>query len=253
MRIASLSPAATEILFALGLGKDIVCRDQFSLFPDAVRAIAHVRGHIDIAPEDIAPFAPDVVLTGTSIQEGVAHRLRSAGMSVVHLDPRTLPAVTESFEHLGAVFGREQEAAALALRFRQECNDVRRKAALLPRRPRVYIEEWHDPPMASGNWVSELVRIAGGEPFPIRPGELSRSVTLAEVQAFGPELIVISWCGAGALADKELLLRRAGWDGLQAVREGRVRVIDDSFFNRPGPRLTEGVRRLYGWLFELLH
>ena len=178
MRIASLSPAATELLFTWGLGGAIVCRDQFSLFPDAAKELPSVRGHIDIAPEDVAPFQPDIVLTGTSIQEGVAERLRAAGMTVVHLDPRTLPAVEESFRYLGTVLGCEERANTLCLRFRQDCNDVRKKAALLPRRLRVYIEEWHDPPMASGNWVPELVRLAGGEPFPLRPGELSRTVTL---------------------------------------------------------------------------
>ncbi len=107
--------------------------------------------------------------------------------------------------------------------------------------------------MASGNWVPEGVPIAGGEQFPIKSGELSRAVTLEEVQAFNPELIVISWCGAGDLAPKQLLLTRAGWDSLPAVSAGKVRVIDDSLLNRPGPRLAEGAQRIYSWLFEMCH
>lgn len=253
MRIASLSPAATELLFAWGLGEAVVCRDQFSLFPDAAKGLPWVRGHVDIPVEELRPYAPDIVLTGTSIQATLAQRLRSAGMTVVHLDPRTLRAVEESFVHLGTVLDREQKAQATVMAFRQALNDVRKKAALLPRKPRVYVEEWHDPPMASGNWVPELIRTAGGEPFPIAPGELSRTVTLEEVAAFNPDLVVISWCGAGALADRELLLRRPGWEALPAAVAGRVRVIDDSLLNRPGPRLPEGARRVYGWLFEMLH
>jgi iron complex transport system substrate-binding protein len=127
---------------------------------------------------------------------------------------------------------------------------VKAKAKHLQGRPRVYVEEWHQPPMASGNWVPEIVRAAGGEPFPILPGALSREVTLDEVARFGPALIVISWCGAGSLADKNLLLQRGGWDALSAVQQGSVRVIDDSLLNRPGPRLVEGAQRLYGWLAE---
>lgn len=150
---------------------------------------------------------------------------------------------------------------------------MKKVSALFHRRKKVYVEEWPafakaspggpdsvdatekewSLPMVSGNWVPELVRLSGGEPFPLPPGALSREVTLEEAAAFDPDLIVISWCGAGALADPSLLLRRPEWDRLRAVREKSVRVIDDSLLNRPGPRLVEGARHLYGWLFELLH
>ena len=78
-------------------------------------------------------------------------------------------------------------------------------------------------------------------------------MTLQEVTKFDPDLIVISWCGAGSLAEKKLLLEREGWGELRAIKQGSVRVIDDSLLNRPGPRLVEGCQRLYGWGFEMLH
>jgi iron complex transport system substrate-binding protein len=78
-------------------------------------------------------------------------------------------------------------------------------------------------------------------------------VTLEQVEQWNPDLIIISWCGAGALASKELLLNRPGWNQLKAVQHGHVKVIDDSLLNRPGPRLVEGAQRLYGWMFEVLH
>src|SRR3989338_10739026 len=135
--------------------------------------------------------------------------------------------------------------------------EVKKKAAAMRRgdapKVRLYVEEWHDPPFASGNWVPEIARIAGGEQFPVAPGALSPEVTLEEVERWNPALIVISWCGAGTLAQKELLLNRPGWDRLRAVQLGQVKVIDDSLFNRPGPRLVEGAQRLYGWMFEILH
>ena len=118
---------------------------------------------------------------------------------------------------------------------------------------RLYIEEWHNPPYASGNWVPELARIAGCMQFPVEPGALSPQVTLEQVAAFDPEMIVVSWCGAGALADRKLLMERPGWDALRAVQSRNVRVIDDSLLNRPGPRLIEGAQHLYGWAFEMLH
>jgi iron complex transport system substrate-binding protein len=253
MRIASLSPAATEILFALGCQRQIVCVDQFSNWPAEAKNIAHVMGHQTVDSEKLRTHLPDLILTATVIQRQLAADLRAAGFSVLHQDPRTLRDVESCMREIAVFLDKQEEGEALCLTFRSLLNDVKKKAALLPRRPRVYVEEWHDPPMASGNWVPELVRIAGGDPFPIPPGELSRSVTFEEVRGFDPDLIVISWCGAGSLADPNLLLDRSGWSNLRAVQTKKVRVIDDAFLNRPGPRLPEGAQRLYGWLFELTH
>ncbi|MBI1812468.1 cobalamin-binding protein [Candidatus Peregrinibacteria bacterium] len=253
MRIASLSPAATEILFALGCGSQIVCADQFSDFPEETRAIPHLKGHQEIDAEALDAFRPEIVLTGTVIQEKLASNLRSQHLPVIHQDPRTLLQVFDAIRQLGAIFAAEERAAALVLSMQQGLNAVKKKASLLESKPRVYVEEWLNLPMVSGNWVPELIRIAGGQSFPIQPGTLSREVTFEEVQRFDPDLIVISWCGAGVLAEKKLLVEREGWQTLRAIREGRVRVIDDSLLNRPGPRLLEGAQRLYGWMFEMLH
>ncbi len=253
MRIASLSPAATEILFALGCGDQIVCTDQFSDFPQAAKRIAHVRDHQAIQPGDLRRFAPELVLTGTVIQQTLCETLCADHFAVIHQDPRSLLAIEESIRQMGTICDRERGAEALILSMRQGFNTVKKMSSHFSRRPKVYVEEWHLPPMASGNWVPDVIRLAGGEPFPVPAGALSRKVTLREVRAFDPDVIVISWCGAGLLADKKILLEREGWDTLRAVREGSVRVIDDSLLNRPGPRLVEGAQHVYGWLFERMH
>lgn len=253
MRIASLSPAVTEILFLLGVGDHIVCTDQFSNFPDEAKALPHLKDHVKVSVDALKEYAVDLVFTSTVIQERLAVELRAQNFSVIHQDPRTILQIQESIKQIGMIMEREIEAKALTLSLQQALNDTKRKAALLPRKCGVYIEEWHQPPMASGNWVPELVRYSGVESFPLAPGSLSREVTLSEVQKFDPDIIVISWCGAGSLADPSLLKSRAGWDTLRAVQQGNVRVIDDSLLNRPGPRLVEGAQRLYGWAFEFLH
>ncbi len=265
MRIASLSPAATEILFALGLGKDIVCVDQFSNFPDQVKSLPHLHGHQEIIADELKKFAPEIVLTGTVIQRQLAEELRLEKFGVVHQDPRSINDIYESIRQLGTILERPMEAEDLVLKMQQGFNDVKKRAAIMingiVKRPRVYIEEWHLPPMVSGNWVPEVIRIAGGESFPVgaqhatplQSPVLSREVSLDEVKAFDPDLIIISWCGAGSLAEKKILMEREGWSGLRAVSNGHVRVIDDSLLNRPGPRLVEGAQRIYGWLFEMVH
>lgn len=258
MRIASLSPAATELLFAMGLGDKIVCVDQFSNFPDVAKKLPHVKDHQHVRPDDLKEFNPELVITGTVIQQKLHAELEAAGFAALHQDLRTINALYESIRQLGVILDRPSESEKLVLSMQQGFNAVKKKAAYLPTaggnaRAKVYIEEWHQPPMVSGNWVPEVIRIAGGQSFPINDGELSREVTFEQVMAFDPDLIVISWCGAGLLAPKELLLERKGWDALRAVREGHVRVIDDSLLSRPGPRLCEGAQRIFGWLFEMLH
>jgi iron complex transport system substrate-binding protein len=252
MRVASLSPAATEILFRLGKGNAIVCRDQYSDFPEGTAAIPKIKGHQKMSVDDVIGFMPDVILTGTVVQEKLAAELKQRGLAVIHQDPRTIPAIYKSIRDLGALFSADAEAENLVLSMQQGFNAVEKKARLLGKRPKVYVEEWHNPPMASGNWVPDVVRAAGGEPFPIPKGELSREVTLEEIRRFDPDLIVLSICGAGSMADKSLLTNRPGWNDLRAAQGNRLRVIDDSLLNRPGPRLVEGANHLYGWLFELL-
>lgn len=250
MRIASLSPAATEILFALGAGGQIVCRDQFSDYPEDAKKIHKLMGHQKIDLKELRFFQPELILTATVIQEKLAEQMRAEGLSAVHQDPRTVGGVLESIAQLGILADLEEQAKIHTKSMQQEYTALKTKAKLLPKKLKVYVEEWHDPPMASGNWVPELVSAAGGIPFPVKPGDLSRAVTLDEVRAFDPDLIVISWCGAGLLAEKSLLLHRPGWSDLRAVKSDSVRVIDDSLLNRPGPRLIDGAKRLYGWLVE---
>ncbi|PIP65065.1 hypothetical protein COU77_00725 [Candidatus Peregrinibacteria bacterium CG10_big_fil_rev_8_21_14_0_10_49_16] len=249
MRIASLSPAATEILFALGVENQIVCRDQFSNFPEETADIPKIMGHQDVNGGDLLDFEPDMLLTGTVVQQKLAEKLKHEGFSVLHQDPRCLEDVYGTIRQLGMVFEREEEAKELVQRMRKEFNTVKERARHLPKQC-VYLEEWHHPPFACGNWVPEVASFAGAQAFPIPAGELSREVSLKDVQQFDPDMIVISWCGAGLQADPKLLVNRAGWDQLRAVQIGHIRVIDDSLLNRPGPRLVEGAQRIYGWLFE---
>lgn len=253
MRIVSLSPAATEIVFAAGKGKDIVAVDQFSNFPEECKKIPHLADHQRVSIADIRAQKPDLVLTGTVIQERLAAELKEAGLPVFHQDPRTLEAVLQSMVDLGVVIGAEEQAAVLAARIREDFQQVRTKAKLLPRKARVYCEEWHLPPMVSGNWVPDVLAAAGAQGFPIQSGQLSREVTLKEVQTFDPDVMVISWCGAGRLADKNIVLEREGWNALRAVQKKNVFVVDDSLLNRPGPRLAEGARQVFAFAFQILH
>lgn len=263
MRIASLSPAVTEILFAMERQKGIVCVDKFSDFPDGAKRIPHMKDHQKIDIDALKKFGPEVIFTSTLVQKRLAEELCAAGLGVIHQDPRSILEIYESIREIGAILGCEARAHALTESMQQGFNDTKRKSGFLSRKAKVYVEEWHHPPTVSGNWVPDVVRIAGGIPLDMQNVQCkmqndernppSREVSLAEVQAFDPDVIVLSICGAGSIASKELLTNRKGWAELRAVKENHLFKIDDSLLNRPGPRLTEGAKRLFGWMFQALH
>ncbi len=263
MRIASLSPAVTEILFALEQQRHIVCTDKFSDYPEAAKAIPKLPEHQNIDPMDLRFFKPEIVFTSTLVQKKLAEHLKKEDFAVIHQDPRSIGDLYENIRTIGMLLDCSPRAHALIETLQQGFSDTKRKSGLLSRKPRVYVEEWHHPPMVSGNWVPELIKLAGGIPYGVESGKWkvesdgsnspSYEVSLEDIQAFDPDLIVLSICGAGSIASKELLTKRAGWAELRAVQENHLFVIDDSLLNRPGPRLTEGAKRLFGWIFQVLH
>lgn len=249
MRIASLSPAVTEILFKLGQGKNVVCVDQFSDVPSEVSGIPHLKDHQKVKTDDIRAFTPDLVFTSALVQEKLAEKLKKDGLGVVHQDPRSTSEMYASIREIGQLLDCSARAETLIAEMQHGFSQVKKKTGFFRSRPKVYVEEWHEPPMVSGNWVPEVVKIAGGIPMALGERAPSREVSLEEVRAFDPDLIVLSASGAS----KDLLTSRAGWAELRAVTENHLFVIDDALLSRPGPRLTEGASRLFGWIFQTAH
>ncbi len=253
MRVISLSPAVTEILYAIGAGSSIIARDQWSNWPSEAKNIPCLTGHQSVDVSAVAALKPDLVFTSTLVQRELAAVLKDMDIPVIHQDPRSIADIYDSIVQIGILMHAEERGNALISDMRSGFLQVKRRSGLFQRKLRLYIEEWHNPPMVSGNWVPDIAALAGAIPFPLPQRAESRTVTLQEVERFNPEIIVLSICGAGALADKTLISDRIGWSDLSAVVKNRVFVIDDSLLNRPGPRLVEGASRLYGWLFQVMH
>lgn len=161
---------------------------------------------------------------------------------VVHLSPRTLWDVLESVRVIGSEVGADDAASRVVKTMELGFDQLR---ATQPRyQPRVYMEEWYEPPMAAGNWVPELVAIAGGEEVIATTHNPSHEFALPALAVADPDLIVCHWCGWGNRHDSSRILNRPGWEGIRAVQTKAVHFLDDSLLNRPGPRLLEGATRL---------
>lgn len=280
MRIVSLVPNGTEILFSLGAGDLVVGVSHECDFPAEARTrpiltgsalrpgmsaaevdhavAAQVRSGASLYTLDearIAELAPDLIVTqqlcpvcavSTAQVDGAIQPLPRCP-EVLSLDPRTLSDVFADIRRVGEVAGRTAEAEALLGNLESRLEAVR--ATVQGRaRPRVAALEWLDPPFAGGHWVPEMVEMAGGTDVFARPGDPSARLTSERLRETDPDLLVVMPCGydePGAAAQLALVADRPEWRELRAVRDGRVYPVDaNGCFSRPGPRLVDGIERL---------
>ncbi len=242
-KIISLAPSNTEILYALGLGNNIIAATRFCDYPLDAKKKIRVGGWIDVDLVQVKKLKADLVLTSTFVQDKVVQEAKKYNINIVHVDPKNLEEVYESMKIIGELTYKQQEAEQLINKIKAACSELQKKV-LSGKKPRVYIEEWPNPPHVSGNWVPELVMMAGGEYQLCKSGEVSKPITLKEVEKYNPGIIILSLCGFGNKAKPEMVLKRPGWGKIDAVKKKRVYVIDDSLLNRPGPRLVEGLKFL---------
>jgi len=248
MRIVSLAPSNTEILCALGAMDDIVAVTHLCDYPFAIRDKPRIGTWISTDPERLAEFQPDLIITSYFLPEPL--RSWSSPGQLLHLAPKTLADVYASILTIGEAIHRPKEAEKLVNRMKLECA-VMKKKTIGKKTPKIYMEEWHKPPFVSGNWIPELVAIAGGDEGLIQPGEPSKPIELADLEALDPDVIVCHWYGAGSRINISTVPERPGWHQLRAIREGKLYSIDDSYLNRPGPRLVDALPTLYNFFHEL--
>jgi iron complex transport system substrate-binding protein len=275
MRIASLVPSATEMLFALGLGESVVGVTHECDWPPAAAALPHLTatvlppglsaGEIDAAVKEVvgegralysldeerlAALEPDLIVTQAVCEVcavsyddvvAVAARLPSRPR-VLQQDPSTLAEVLDDVVRLGEAAGIAERAQSLREELDRRLDAVRDAVAGAPR-PRVLALEWLDPPFLGGHWIPEMIAIAGGEDVIGQVGQKSPQVEWEDLRGLDPDVIVAMPCGwylddsrAQALAHRERL------DALGARRLFAVDAA--STFSRPGPRLVEGVELL---------
>ncbi|MBI1935852.1 cobalamin-binding protein [Candidatus Woesearchaeota archaeon] len=243
-RIVSLAPSNTEILYALGAEDRLAACTRYCDFPEEAGEKPRIGGWIDINDGLVKSYNPDLVLTSTFVQNKITSRYKKSKMNIVSLMPTTLKGVFGSISKIGKLVGKEKEAINAVNSMKESFNKIKIKIKKSRRSPRIYIEEWHKPPTVSGNWVPTLAKMAGGDYSLIKAGVHSREVSNEQIQKYDPEVIVISICGMADKAPKEWVTKRKGWENLSAVKNGKVYVFDDSWLNRPGPRLVVGLQKL---------
>ena len=245
-RIVCLTEEPTEVLYALGEQDRIVGISGFTVRPPrARREKPKVSAFTSAKIDEILKLRPDFVVGFSDIQADIAAELIRRGVEVWISNHRSVAGILDYIRRLGALVGAAEKADAHADGLQAGLDGIEREASKLSRRPRVYFEEWDEPPITGIRWVAELIRIAGGDDvFPERALEpLAKARILEdgdEVIRRAPDIILGSWCGKKFRPEK--VAARPGWDAIPAVRDGELHEIKSPAILQPGPAaLTDGV------------
>ena len=247
-RIVCLTEETVETLYLLGEERRIVGVSGYAVRPARVRKEKpRVSAFISADFAKIIALNPDLVLTFSDLQADIAAELIRSNIAVHAFNQRDVAGIFGMIHTLGALVGATEKAEALAVSLEDRLDEARERAAQLPRRPRVYFEEWDDPMISGIKWVSELIEIAGGtEVFPALAGNKSakdRIVPGEAVIAAAPDIIIGSWCGKKFVPAR--LKARPGFGAIPAVRDGALHEIKSPLILQPGPAaLTDGLDQL---------
>lgn len=249
-RIVCLTEEPTEVLYALGEQDRIVGISQFTVRPEGVRQEKpRVSAFTSARHEKILALQPDLVVGFSDIQADIARDLIKEGVEVWISNHRSVDGIISYVRRLGAMVGVPEEAERYAASLAAHVDDVRDRAAALPRRPRVYFEEWNDPHITGIGWVSELIEAAGGIDVFSEKGRssLAKGRIIADpldIVTRQPDMVMASWCGKKVLPDE--IRSRAGWEEVPAVRDDEIHEIDSAIILQPGPAaVTDGLDEIH--------
>ena len=287
LKICSLLPSATEIVFALERGDQLVAVTHECDFPpeaarlpvitqsaldhrtrssreihNHISSAVHTGSSIYVLDQDLLErLNPDLILTqelcdvcavSYEVVKKAVHRLEGH-RRILSLEPTSLGGVLETVEQVGEATGAQERAVAVVRELQDRIDRTTARAQTASGRPRVFAMEWLDPPFTAGHWVPELIRLAGGRDELAREGRPSSQIDWSRIADYDPEIIILMPCGFTLERTSDEFARVTlpdEWLGLSAVRSRHVYAVNGSaYFNRPGPRIVEGLEILA----EIMH
>ncbi len=248
-RIVCMTEETTETLYLLGEEHRIVGISGYTVRPPrARREKPRVSAFTSAKIDKILALEPDLVLGFSDMQADIAADLVRAGVAVHIFNQRSIEEILAMMQLLGAMVGSAERAGELVDQLRSRLLRIEQASQGLPRRPKVYFEEWYDPMISGIRWVSELVAIAGGEDcfseLSTSAGATGRIIASPDtVVARNPDIIIGSWCGRKFRAEQ--VASRPGWQAIAAVERGDLFEVKSSVILQPGPAaLTDGLDAL---------
>jgi iron complex transport system substrate-binding protein len=254
-RIVCLTEEATEWLYLLGEEARIVGISGYTVRPRRAREEKpKVSAFLSAKIDKILELRPDCVFGFSDLQADIAAELVKRGVQVTIFNQRSVEEIFAMLYQVAAMVGRADDGLKLLEGMRARLLAIEAAGRALPRRPRVFFEEWDEPHISAIRWVSELVGIAGGDDvFPeLSQQSLGKDRIIAdgaEIVRRNPDIVIGSWCGKKFRAEK--VAARPGWGQVNAVRDGQLFEIKSADILQPGPAaLTDGVEQLHRIMLE---
>ena len=252
-RYISLAPATTEILFALGLDEEIISVSSYCNYPPKAQEKEKFGTFSDPNIEKILSLKPDIVFATGLEQAPAVMRLEKLGIKVCVSDPKNIEELLKSINQIGQITHKEKEAGELVVQMQKIIEVVKEKVKGVPKekRPKVFIEIWHDPLMTAGpgSIVNELLELAGGENIAYDAPRAYSRFSAEVIIKRNPQVIILGYMSKDNT--KDLISNRLGWQDISAVKNKRiVSNINPDLILRPGPRLAQGLEEIYRCLYE---
>lgn len=246
-RVVCLTEETTETLYRIGAADLVVGVSGFTVRPPEARRKPRVSSFLSADAEAILALRPDLVVGFSDLQADIARDLVRRGVPVLVTNQRSVAEILQTIRLVTAAVGRAEAGAALADELAAGLTRLAGRAASLPRRPRAFFEEWHEPLISGIRWVSELLELCGGEDVCAESrashAAAGRIFDPVEVARRDPEVIVASWCGKKARRD--VIAARPGFADTRAVRDDQLYEVKSAVILQPGPAaLTEGAAQL---------
>ncbi len=249
-RIVCLTEETTEWLYLLGQQERIVGISGYTVRPRRAREEKpKVSAFLSAKIDKILALEPDCVFGFSDLQADIASALVRQGVQVTVFNQRSVDEIFSMLWQVAALVGEQAQAEARLSAMRERLDAIALAARALPRRPRVFFEEWDEPPISAIRWVSELLEIAGGDDcFPeLARQSLGKDRIVRDPQEIirrNPDIVIGSWCGKKFRPQR--VAERPGWQQVAAVRDGQLFEIKSVDILQPGPAaLTDGVEQLH--------
>jgi len=255
LRIVSLAPSNTEILFFLGLGSRVVGNTTYCDYPEEAKNITKIGGFMDPSLEKIVALKPDLVLA-TDIHQSFIKSLEDAGLKVLVLNPNTLEEIFNSIQLVGKATGVENRAVDLTQGLNDRVKTVNQKVAQIPddQRPTVFYEMWYEPLMSIGkdNLIGHMIKLAGGTNITGDIAEQYPQISEELIIARSPQVMFNSYGHENQEISPAQIAARRGWQNVAFVKTNRIYTIDSDLMTIPGPRIVEGLEKMAVCLYPEL-
>jgi iron complex transport system substrate-binding protein len=245
--VVCLTEETTETLYRIGADDLVVGVSGFTVRPPEARRKPRVSSFLSADADRIAALRPDLVVGFSDLQADIARDLVRRGIPVLVTNQRSVAEILQTIRLVAGAVGRGEAGEALCATLGEGLARAASAAAALPRRPRLFLEEWPDPLISGIRWVSELAELCGGEDVCAESrashAAAGRVFAAAEVARRAPDAVVASWCGRKVQA--RVIADRPGWAAVPAVRDGQLYEVKSAVLLQPGPAaLTDGLAAL---------